>query len=187
MTDNIKVPVSGVIRFDQTACTGCGTCELVCSSIHGGIINPKLSCITIYIDPAQCEPDHDVCRQCRYPSCLYACPSDAILVDDATGARYIEYENCTACGSCYKACPFTPDRAMIKSRVENGEENYFKCDLCRGRDEGPMCVRFCPARALVFVTATSRKKSRVQEDDAGREEVATTIAKDFFKPESQQE
>src|SRR5210317_1548205 len=109
MTDTIKVPISGVIAFDPDACTGCGTCELACSSRAGNIINPKWSCITVHYDSTQGEASHDVCIQCRYPSCLYACPSDAIAVDEKTGARYMDQDKCVACGSCQKACPFTPD------------------------------------------------------------------------------
>jgi Fe-S-cluster-containing hydrogenase component 2 len=186
MTDETKFPISGVIGFDQEACTGCGTCEMVCSSRHGNIINPKWSCITIYYDPAECEPSSDICLQCRYPSCLYACPSNAMSVDKATGAKYVDYEKCTACGSCYKACPFTPDRAMIKCLAEDGKEKYFKCDLCRDRDEGPLCVRFCTAKALIFTTAQARKKGHVETEDVAQKKTATTISPDFFKPESQQ-
>jgi carbon-monoxide dehydrogenase iron sulfur subunit len=187
MTDTIKVPISGVIAFDPDACTGCGTCELACSSRSGNIINPKWSCITVHYDSTQGEASHDVCVQCRYPSCLYACPSDAIAVDEKTGARYMDQDKCVACGSCQKACPFTPDRAMIKSREANGKNEYFKCDLCKDQNEGPMCVQFCPSKALSFVSARNRKKGLVDLEEADQNKMVSPMKHDFFKPESKQE
>ena len=75
---------------------------------------------------------------------------------------------------------------MIKSRVENGKDKYFKCDLCRDRDEGPICVRFCTAKALIFTTAQSRKKGDVEIEEVVQKKASATISPDFFKPESQQ-
>lgn len=187
MTNVAKLPISGVIAFVQDVCTGCGTCELVCSSRLEGISNPKLSCITIYYNPVEGEPTHDICNQCEYPPCVYACPGDAILVDEVTGARYIDEETCVDCGLCYEACPYTPDRAMIKTRVEDDKEKYFKCDLCKDRPEGPMCVQYCPTRALIFVNASSRKRGDRGEKDTEQGKVADILSKNFFKPTSEQE
>jgi len=182
MTNGAELPISGVIAFDPEICTGCGTCELVCSSRHEGISNPKLSCITIYNNSLDGEYTCDVCNQCQYPGCLSACTANAILVDQATGARYIDDETCVDCGLCYKACPFTPDRAMIKIRVVDGQERYFKCDLCKDRPYGPLCVQFCPTKALTFVTAAARKRPHKHEEDSGEGKVVNIARKDFFKP-----
>jgi len=160
MIEETKLSVSGVIDFDPERCTGCGTCELICSSRWVGMINPTLSCVTLYHNSLDDEPTCDVCNQCQYPGCLYACPAKAILVDQATGARYIDEEKCIGCGSCYQACPFTPGRAMIKIQVVNGKERYLKCDLCRGRSDGPFCVQLCPTQALKLMTAKDRKETR---------------------------
>ena len=155
-----RVPLSGVIAFDPEICTGCGSCELVCSIAHGVESNPSLSRITIYYNPLEADAVHDVCQQCHYPSCLYACPVEAILIHGESGARYIDDDKCTGCGLCYKACPFTPERAMIKVREEGGEDKYYKCDLCKDQQDGPQGVQICPTEALILVQAKSRKKRK---------------------------
>jgi Fe-S-cluster-containing hydrogenase component 2 len=187
MVDQLEVPMSGVVAFESKICTGCGTCELICSSRRTGVNNPQLSCISIYSDGLGGEPRHDVCNQCHFPSCLYACPVDAILVDQATGARYIDDENCVNCGSCYEACPFTPERAMIKTWVEDGEQKFFKCDLCKDRPEGPMCVQYCPTMALMYIDAKSRAQGERKEGDTSQDAIGGVLRKDFFKPESEKQ
>jgi len=179
----IKQPISGVITFEPEVCTGCRACELVCSLLHWGISNPSLSAITVQGDHIDGEFGVDVCNQCHFPACLYACSVGAILVDETTGARYIDDEICVKCGLCYTACPFTPDRAMIKKVLINEEETYFKCDLCRGSSRGPMCILVCPTKALNYVAAESRKVGdRVEDQDSGKKEIVDIARREFFKP-----
>ena len=153
-----RVPPSGVITFEPEICTGCGSCELICSLAHDAESNPAFSRITIHYDPLEAEATYDVCQQCRYPSCLYACPVEAILIHEESGARYIDDETCTGCGLCYKACPFMPERTMIKIREGDERKEYIKCDLCKDQQDGPMCVQYCPTEALTLVPAKSRKR-----------------------------
>jgi Fe-S-cluster-containing hydrogenase component 2 len=72
-------------------------------------------------------------------------------IDEATGARYIDSEKCKGCGACVRACPLTPERNVIKSKKVGDKRIYFKCDLCRDREEGPVCAEICPGKALTFV------------------------------------
>ena len=187
MTRGKKVAPSGVIAFEPKLCTGCGTCEIMCSSRDTGISNPKWSCITIHYDPTEAESFCDVCNQCPYPACLYACPEIAISVDEETGARYIDPEKCDQCGTCLNACPFTPDKAMIKRCEDQNGPVYIKCDLCRGRPQGPMCVQFCPTCALTFVDASSRKRRSVQKKRREEGKVNDVLSQDFFKTDSEKE
>ena len=75
---------------------------------------------------------------------------------------------------------------MIKNRAANGSNEYFKCDLCKDKDEGPMCVRFCPSKALRFISAQDRKKGYADIEEADQKMTAGTLRHDFFKPESEQ-
>ncbi len=77
---------------------------------------------------------------------------EALCIDEEMGARYINEDKCTGCGMCIDACSFSP------SRIELGTKKKFafKCDLCKGREEGPICVEYCPTEALRFVPKNVR-------------------------------
>lgn len=142
----LNPPKSVMLVHDPNACAGCGVCEVMCSLYREGMLGPALARIHIVRRPFTVEHGHDVCRQCPSPSCYFACPSKdkAICIDGTTGTAYIDEGGCTGCGMCVDACPFDPPRIKI-----NAEKNVaFKCDLCRGRDGGPICVEFCPFGAL---------------------------------------
>ena len=91
---------------------------------------------------------------------------------------------CTGCGICELMCsfyhegmqapalarlqvvndPFTSDHARIRMQTigwKAGKKVALECDLCRGREAGPICVEYCPAHALGFkkkkAGGTSRK------------------------------
>jgi Fe-S-cluster-containing dehydrogenase component len=85
----------------------------------------------------------DTCNQCRHPvPCATACPSNAIVRDDKTGARVVDVEACTGCRFCQSACPWE----MISYDQVTGAAT--KCFLCAG---APECVQACPAMALQYV------------------------------------
>lgn len=83
---------------------------------------------------------------------------------------------CTGCGICELMCslyhegvqgpalarlqvvndPFTSDKARLKmqySRWKVGKRVALECDLCKGREAGPICVEYCPTHALGFKKA----------------------------------
>jgi Fe-S-cluster-containing hydrogenase component 2 len=95
-----------------------------------------------------------ICQQCPYPGCYYACPlrDKALCIDETTGARYINEDECTGCGLCADACIFDPPRVKLNTE----KQVVFKCDLCRGREEGPICVEFCPLQALTLLPRDER-------------------------------
>jgi Fe-S-cluster-containing hydrogenase component 2 len=74
-----------------------------------------------------------------------------MYIDENTGARVIDKEKCTGCGSCAKACPLNPEVNVINFKTVNGRRQAFKCDLCKDRAAGPVCVQTCPTSALVFI------------------------------------
>jgi carbon-monoxide dehydrogenase iron sulfur subunit len=78
----------------------------------------------------------------------------ALCVDDTTGSTFVNEAECTGCRMCVNACPFDPPRISI-----NAEKNVvFKCDLCVGRKDGPICVEYCPFQALKFLSKDERSR-----------------------------
>jgi Fe-S-cluster-containing hydrogenase component 2 len=137
------------VSIDESACAGCGTCELVCSLVHEGAVGPSLRRLWLDRDPIGLVHHIVSCQQCDYPECYFACPlkDEAFCIDEATGVRYINTDKCTGCDQqCIKACPFDPPRINF-----DPERNVaVKCDLCKDREGGPACIEFCQAQALVL-------------------------------------
>ena len=148
------VPVSAVIVHDPNVCAGCGVCGLMCAFYHEKEYGPALSRNELVRDPFTAEYAFHVCQQCTSPDCYFACPKKdvALCVDKKTGVKYVNTAECVGCGSCSKACRFTPPRANLRS-VKNVS---FKCDLCRDRAEGPICVEYCTMQALRKVSGKER-------------------------------
>jgi Fe-S-cluster-containing hydrogenase component 2 len=156
MTNTLTIAFqkSGVIAFDAELCVGCGSCMLMCSFYQEDVVSPSLSRIRIDRDPLNAEYRANICQQCLAPSCYVVCPviDEALCIDEVTGARYVDPDYCTACDECVYACPFEPKHV----RVHPHTSKAYKCDLCFGREEGPICVEYCPVDALEFVHAGER-------------------------------
>lgn len=143
-----------MIVYNPGLCSACGICEIMCSLWHDGSASPSLSRANIVRDAFTARHSHIICRQCLYPSCYYACPvrDKALCIDEATGVIYIDETECAGCDLCIEACPFDPPR--IKHHAE--KQTAFKCDLCKEREDGPICVEYCPFQALTYATREER-------------------------------
>jgi Fe-S-cluster-containing hydrogenase component 2 len=156
-----------MIVVDYSKCTGCRTCETVCSAFNNqqtvngetlnGLGNPDLANIRVY----GYNPDVDVpavCAMCPDSPCIEACPVDP---DPKTGwkALYREEKNltikndperCEACGNCSEVC-----RTGVI--IPNAETNIpeHMCTLCGG---DPQCVKYCPFEALSHVKVDTSQK-----------------------------
>jgi protein NrfC len=86
---------------------------------------------------------------------------------DNGGVRRVDEEKCIGCGSCVRACPHAPSRAVLLPDERSGKKTIRKCDLCADapflcdEDGNPVkggpggvqaCVQVCPVRALRFTT-----------------------------------
>ena len=144
------------LRFEAELCTGCGSCELMCSLFREGEGGPAAARCRIKRDPFNAKFEHFVCRQCLAPSCYVACPlqGKAQVIDPDTGVRYIDEAECVGCKMCIKACPFDPPEIKFNSE----KKKAFTCDLCRERAEGPVCVEYCPTDALTV--ASGKRENR---------------------------
>lgn len=136
------------VSVDESACSSCGTCELVCATVHEGDASPSLRRIWMDRFPFEARYIALTCQQCDYPECYFACPlkDEALCIDSATGARYINGDNCTGCKLCIEACPFDPPRINF----DTDRNIAVKCDLCKDRANGPACVEFCTTQCITL-------------------------------------
>ena len=142
-------PVAGRIEHDPSICAGCGVCSLMCSLYHEKEANISLSRSELIRDPFEAAYSINVCRQCLSPSCYQSCPKkdSALCIDQSTGVKYVNTGKCDGCGKCTLSCPLKPARVKLNPVTKVA----FKCDLCRGREKGPICIEYCGQRALAIV------------------------------------
>jgi carbon-monoxide dehydrogenase iron sulfur subunit len=139
------------IRVNSKKCRDCHACMVGCSVFHENECNEDLSRVRIEKDMERFVFDIKICKQCKNPKCMAACPEGAIYKDDR-GIVHIIDEKCTRCGACLEACPFD---ALFFSKAAN---RYIKCDLCESRSEGPLCAQLCPVGALTVVTVKNAEE-----------------------------
>ncbi|MEA1960448.1 MAG: 4Fe-4S dicluster domain-containing protein [Bacillota bacterium] len=129
------------IVIQPEKCTGCRTCELVCSFHHTGEFNPARSRISVVSFEKVGFSFPAVCQQCTVAACMQVCPVGAIVRNDLTGAMEVNHDICLRCKMCMMACPFG---ATMYDETAN---IMIKCDLCGG---DPECVKLCPSGAITF-------------------------------------
>ncbi len=156
-------PNNGILKaiiVDFDLCTGCRTCETVCSAFHhpveidgeflDGLGNPKLGNIQVY----HYNPDVDipsVCANCPDTPCVNACPVvpdpvfgyKAIYRDEATKTIRTNHKTCIGCGACALTCKTQRTGVIIMNTKTLRPEHI--CDQCSGNSQ---CVQHCPYDAL---------------------------------------
>lgn len=161
-----------VVAVDPELCMGCLACEVNCSNWHASVGRSAVQRIRVMRTPqvkiraslAQFVGDArggftpQTCRQCPTPWCLPNCPTNALHIDPETGNRYINERVCIDCGKCEVDCPVPFEGTQVryaapissKRVVHDASKNvYNKCDLCVGRDGGPICVERCPVNVAI--------------------------------------
>jgi electron transport protein HydN len=160
-----------VVVADPSLCVGCLACEVNCSTWHASVGRAAVARIRILTDPtvklnarvaaflpARAGNTPQTCRQCPTPWCLPNCPTEGLQIDPKTGNRFIDESQCIACGKCEVDCPvefngtlaYKAQTISSKRVVYDPVKNvYAKCDLCIGRDGGPICVERCPVNLAI--------------------------------------
>lgn len=126
-------------------CTGCHSCEMVCSLIHDKECNLNLSRIGIMkaAGGGSNENIPMVCQQCHDPICADVCVMGAISRNEETGALVVKEDLCVGCKTCVIACPLG---GVLYHSIKGCA---MKCDLCDG---DPQCVKACLYGALEFLS-----------------------------------
>src|SRR5512141_322054 len=109
---------NGVIVSDPSLCVGCLACEVNCSTWHASVGRSSLPRIRVMNDPTvklnsrvaaylpgRAGNSPETCKQCPTAYCLPNCPTTGLQIDPSTGVRYINEQDCIACGKCEGDCP----------------------------------------------------------------------------------
>jgi len=134
-----------VIVFNPSRCSGCGTCEMVCSNRNVNMVAPASSSVKVLRAEDRGRNFAILCLHCREPLCMEACPVRAIDKEE-DGIVRIRNIFCVECGICTLACP---ESAPL---IEPVSGKVHKCDLCDG---DPLCAKYCPEDALHFYRGKS--------------------------------
>jgi carbon-monoxide dehydrogenase iron sulfur subunit len=78
-------------------------------------------------------------------------------MDTTIGITKIDPDKCIGCKECAMACPF----GVIDMHYKTGKA--FKCDLCEGRAEGPVCADWCPSGAITYDKSVIAIKAKRRE------------------------
>lgn len=157
------------LLIDESLCVRCDQCEKACAATHGNVSRLDREAGATF-DELHVPTS---CRHCEHPHCMKDCPPDAIH-RAPNGEVYIQ-NTCIGCGNCERNCPYdvihmgieTKDRPslwrwmLFGAGLAPGDESHaypegaikkaVKCDMCRGREEGPACVQACPTGAALRV------------------------------------
>ena len=161
-----------VLLIDESLCVRCDNCEKACAETHHGVsrlnreAGPTFEMLHV---PTSC-------RHCEDPHCMTDCPPDAI--HRAPNGEVFISDQCIGCGNCERNCPYGviqmaavpekkpsllswlffgrgpgpgEDKSPGGLERRTGGKHAVKCDMCKGIDGGPACVRACPTGAAIRV------------------------------------
>jgi len=139
------------IIVDPNLCSGCETCESICSFVHDGEFNP----INTRIHRVRIEPILNIalaCQKCDDAPCVRSCPEKALEQDKETGSIIVDDDKCNGCAFCIRACDF----GVLSLHIQS--QKALICDLCLTMKEEyidqergepyPACIDVCPKEAI---------------------------------------
>jgi carbon-monoxide dehydrogenase iron sulfur subunit len=163
------------VSVDPSKCTGCGICELACTT-EKGETSPLRSRIRV----VRMKPLFNfalACRACEDAKCVKACPEKALSQEEATGLIMVSEKKCKGCDWCVQAC----EHGGIEIHPETGLA--VVCDLCGGE---PQCVESCPDEALEIVStdeaADKKMSDTIEKLPAEAERITNMVMSKDWKP-----
>jgi len=165
--------------LDMDRCVQCHACEVACKAQHNvelGITWRQVVGMWAghYPDLVQRTISFS-CMHCGEPSCVDACPTQAITKRTEDGIVVVDREKCSGCQACAGACPF--------GVPQFGQDGIMqKCNLCLDRlsqGQQPVCIETCPSEALRFgpLEALSRLASVQQLTESTQPSMLISSAK----------
>lgn len=138
-------------HFDQTLCSGCHSCVMVCKENHHLPQGLFFRHVDSFVGEAKNKPGifhlSLACNHCEKPVCVEVCPTGAMHVDEKDGTVQHYDDVCIGCQACVAACPYKAPQYREDMRIVQ------KCDGCyalRAKGIEPDCVTACLMRALTF-------------------------------------
>ena len=119
------------IVIDASKCTGCQSCEIVCSLQHvEDTVNPQRSRIRVFHEGDLFFP---------------------VIAGPYTEASCNSKQNLVINGKEYNACIFCRASCPAKTIFKEPDTDIpLKCDFC-GEPPDPQCVKVCAMGALTFI------------------------------------
>jgi anaerobic dimethyl sulfoxide reductase subunit B (iron-sulfur subunit) len=178
--------------FDQTRCCGCFTCIVACKDWNNVSAGPASWKRVMTIEKGK-YPDLFVaflstaCYHCLKPTCLTACPVNAISKRQTDGVVVVDREACLGkdhCSMCMEACPYDAPQFGAEENAK-----MQKCHFCLDRlaeNRKPACVDSCPLRALDAgpIEELQKKCGNVREAE-GFVDAEKLIPSVVFKPKKE--
>ena len=148
------IRITKTIKIDNDKCTGCKTCEMICSAFHAepkySIVNFERSRIRVYFDEE---------------NGIY----NPVFAGPFTEAKCNTKRTYIIKGREYGVCSFCPASCPSRDLFKEPDSSLpLKCDLCGDPPppEGPLCVKWCLANALTYW----EKEEEEQEEEEKVEE-----------------
>ncbi len=158
MKDLYRLEVArSLLVIDQDTCVRCGHCAWSCATSHDDgvarLVRRGDKVVSGEAEDASSLLLPNSCQHCENPACMIDCPTGAIG-RDPRGDVFIREEICIGCGNCAKGCPWDNIQMAPRSATKKAISATVavKCDVCKGRDEGPACVAACPVQAIARVS-----------------------------------
>jgi len=172
---NRTLPPDAVgLLFDSTLCIGCKACVGACRAANDtqpefstgeqlwdtplDISGKTITVIKAYTSGTGTTKDSETdgyafvkksCMHCVDPSCVSACPVNAMKKDELTGVVRHYKDACIGCRYCVAACPF----GVPRFQYDRALPQIVKCQLCNHRwPDGhySACAEVCPTGATLF-------------------------------------
>ena len=145
------------LAVDIDKCTGCRSCESICSLRWEREVRPSAAAVTVVAWEERGLFVPTVCQQCERASCVEVCVARALVRDPVSGSLKVERTRCVGCKMCVTACPYGGMGFDFTAGISR------KCDLCEGK---PRCALICPSGAIEYVAeerlAVSRRRSAME-------------------------